>query len=75
MCAAMKPERRPALEHRLLGPADAADLEEVVHDPDRVEAGLVGVADDPGERRADRLGAARPGERGDLEADLHAARS
>ena len=69
--AAMKPSVGPALEHRLLGPPDAADLEEVVHDPDRVEARLVGVADDPGEGRPDRLGAARPRERADLEADLH----
>ena len=50
-----EPERRQALEHRLLGAADAPDLEEVVHDPDRVEAGLVGVADDAGERGADGL--------------------
>ena len=37
-------ERRPALEHRLLGRPDAADLEEVVHHPDDVEAGVLGVA-------------------------------
>jgi len=35
-------ERREALEHRLLGPANAADLEEVVHHPDRVEADVIG---------------------------------
>ena len=70
-----EPERGPALEHRLLGLADAADLEEVVHDPDRIEADVVGLADDPGEGRADRLGPARPRERRDLEAELHSLRS
>ena len=40
-------ERRQALEHRLLGPPDAADLEEVVHHPDRVEAGVVRRPNDP----------------------------
>ena len=42
-----------ALEHRLLDRADAPDLEEMVHDPDRVEADVVGLADDAGEGRAD----------------------
>ena len=51
-------ERGHALEHRLLGLADAADLEEVVHDPDRVEADVVGLADDPREGGAD--GSASP---------------
>ena len=60
-------ERGHALEHRLLGRADAADLEEVVHDPDRVEADVVGLADDAGEGRADRLGPAGPRERRDLD--------
>ena len=55
-------EGRHALEHRLLGRADAADLEEVVHDPDRVEADLVGLADDPLERGADLGVAAGPRE-------------
>ena len=64
-------ERGPAFEHRFLDGADAADLEEVVHHPDRIEADVVGVADDLGERRADRGRA--PGERVriDLEAELH----
>ena len=35
-------EHRPALEHRLVGPADAVDLVEVVHDRDEVEAGRLG---------------------------------
>ena len=68
-------ERRPALEHRLLGPADAPDLEEMVHHPDRIEADVVGLAGDPGEGRADGRRAAGPRERADLEADLHSLRS
>ena len=40
--------------------ADAPDLEEVVHDPDRVEADVVGLAGDAGERRADLGVAAGP---------------
>ena len=39
-------QRGLALEHRRLRRAAAADLEEVVHDPDRVEAGVVGRARD-----------------------------
>ncbi len=34
---------------------DAPDLEEMVHHPDRIEADVVGLADDLGEGRADRL--------------------
>ena len=67
-------EGRPALEHRVLDLADAADLEEVVHDPDRIEAEVVGLADDPGKRRPDGFRPAGPVERRDLEADLHASR-
>ena len=67
------PERRPALEHRVGRGADAADLEEVVHDPDRVEADLVGVLRDTGEGRADLGVAAGPRERADLQSDLHRA--
>ena len=71
MWAAMKPRRRPALEHRLELGAGRADLPEVVHDPDRVEADLVGGPHGAGEGRADRLGSAGPGERVDLESELH----
>ena len=66
-----EPERRPALEHRVLDRTDAPDLEEVVHDPERIEADLVGLAHDVAEGRADGRGPARPGERCDLEPDLH----
>ena len=64
-------ERGPALEHRVLGRPDPADLEEVVHDPDRVEAGLVGLAGDAGEGGADRRRPAGVVEAVELEADLH----
>ena len=64
-------EGRPALEHRVLGRPEAADLEEVVHDPDGVEAGVVGGARDAGEGRPDRRRAAGVVEAVQLEADLH----
>ena len=65
-------ERRLPLEHRRLGRAEASDLEEVVHDPDRVEAGVVRGARHARERGADGLRAAGPGELVDLEPELHA---
>src|SRR4029079_5747301 len=63
-------ERGPALEHRVTRRADAPDLEEVVHDADRVAADLVRVPGDPSQRRPDLGIAAGPRERADLEADL-----
>ena len=66
-----EPERRPALEHRLELRARPADLPEVVHHPDGVEADLVGRPDGAGEGRPDRLRSAGPGERVDLESELH----
>ena len=68
-----EPEGRHALEHRFLDPPVAPDLEEMVHQPDRVEPDVVRLADDSGERRPDRLRPAGPGERADLETDLHVA--
>ena len=64
-------ERRLPLEHRRLRRAEASDLEEVVHDPDRVEAGVVGGARHARERGTDGLRAAGPGELVDLEPELH----
>ena len=61
----------PAFEHRLLGLPDAADLVEVVHHPQRGEAGRVGCLGDASESRADGRIAARPCERGNLQTDLH----
>ena len=52
-------ERGPALQHRLLGAADDPDLEEVVHHPDGVEPGIVGLAGNAGEGGAD--GGSPPG--------------
>src|SRR6185369_2613053 len=66
-------EGRPALEHRLVDRAHAPDLEEVVHDPDRIEADIVGGPDDPLEVPRQRRCPARKGERGDLQAKLHAS--
>ena len=37
-----RPEQRVGLEHRLVRTAERGQLEEVVHDPDRVETGLLG---------------------------------
>ena len=69
-----KAEGCPALQHWLVHGANAGDLEKVVHDPDGVEAHLIGGADDPGEGGPDGSGAAGPGEGRELEAELHGAR-
>src|SRR5436309_5298160 len=66
-------QRRPTLQHRLVDGADRPDLEQVIHDPDGVEADLVRGPDDPLERRRDARRAAGIRERGDLEPELHAA--
>ncbi len=66
-----EPECRPALEHRLLRPAHAADLEQVVHDPDRVEADIVRSAHDPLEVTGELRRAAGERERRNLQAELH----
>jgi hypothetical protein len=47
------------------------DLEEVVHDEEAGEAGLVGRARDLPELRPELSGTPRPGEDGDLEPDAH----
>src|ERR1700730_6422785 len=67
-----EPEGSPPLEHRIGDRPHAPDLEEVIHDPDRVEAGVVRRPDDPGERWADLLRTAGPGERVDLETEFQA---
>jgi hypothetical protein len=64
-------ERGLALEHRRFGRAAAANLEEVVHDPDRVEADAVGGARHAREGRTDRGSAAGPGELVDLKPEFH----
>src|SRR6266542_1335588 len=62
-----------ALEHRLLGRADHADLEVVVHDRQRVEADLVGSGGDAPELATQLRGSTRRSEVADREADAHAA--
>ena len=49
-------ERGVALEHVLLGGAEPGDLEEVVHHPEAVEAGVLGALGDVAEGRAERSG-------------------
>jgi hypothetical protein len=56
------PERREALQHRLLDLAHAPDLEQVIHDPDRVEADLIGRPRDASEGLGDLGFATRPRE-------------
>src|SRR5262249_17522804 len=63
------------LQHLALGWAEATDLEEVVHDADRVEARLIGGACDPGQICTKMLRSALPGEARDLEADLQGGQS
>ena len=60
-------QRCPTLEHRLEFGVWPSDLPEVVHDPDRVEADVVGGADGSGQGRTDRVSATRPGERAELQ--------
>src|SRR5207253_3566898 len=66
-----KTERGVRLEHGLLGLADRADLEQMVHQPDGSEAGVIGRAS----HRSQRLGclerAAGPAESRELQAQLH----
>ena len=59
------------LQHRFLGSANPPDLEEVVHDPDRVVAGAVGGPGDLGEGGPDLGRTARPCERRNLQSELH----
>src|SRR5688572_25785303 len=66
-------ERGHAIQHRRLWRPEATDLEEVVHDPDRVEANLIGGACDARQGWTDGCGPTRPGERVDLQAELHRA--
>ena len=64
-------ERGVGLEHLALGRPDPADLEEVVHHRDELEAALVGGAGHGGQVRAEPRRAVRRGEVGDLQANLH----
>ena len=64
-------ERAVAFQHLPLRRAVHADLEEMIHHPDRIEAGRVRGPADGRQRRTEPLRSARPGEIGDAEADLH----
>ena len=64
-------ERGVGLEHLVLGRPDHLDLEEVVHDPEAREPGVLGVARDPRERGTETVGRAGPGEVGDLKSKAH----
>src|SRR2546423_727914 len=68
-------ERRVRLQHRILGRPDHVDLEEVVHDREIVEPGLVRRPGDPRQVGGELSGSAGIGEVRDLETDLHAADS
>ena len=63
-------ERRVALEHVLPLAPDLRDLQEVVHDPEAREAGLLGGARDLGERRRGRRRMAGEAEARDLQAEV-----
>jgi hypothetical protein len=71
--AGQEGEEGVPLEHGVLGGAVDPDLEEVVHDGDGGEAGLVGEAGDLAEIVTERGGGFGPGEVGESESDAHRA--
>ena len=60
------------LQHLSLGRADRADLEEVVHQSQELESGIVRGSGDSCQVPPQLGWAARPGEVGNLEAEFHA---
>ena len=64
-------ERGPALQHVLPGLPHPRDLAEVVHDPQALEARLLGRRGDLPEVAGDLGRAARPREAGELQAEAH----
>ncbi|MQA81797.1 MAG: MFS transporter [Streptosporangiales bacterium] len=64
---------RVGLEHRLLGRTEHRDLEEVVHGPQAVDAGVLSAGDDALHQRGDARGAVTGGELAYVQADLHAS--
>src|SRR5262249_17774693 len=71
-CSGEIAKRAVRLEHRLVGPVPASlwwELEEMIHDPEAVEAQLVGLPCDARQSGADARCTAWPAERGQLEPD------
>ena len=66
-----KRQGRVPLQHRLRHLANMRDLKEVIHDPERIEAPLVGVAGDAGELRGNAGVAAGGHESGDRDTEFH----
>ena len=64
-------ERGVGLEHLVLRRADVADLPDVVHDADPVEAAVFRAPGDVGELEAELRGAAFPGEVRDVQTQFH----
>jgi hypothetical protein len=65
-------ERRVGLEHVVLDRPDHADLPDVVHHAHAVEARRLGRLGDLSQAGPELVRAARPGEVGDVQAELHA---
>src|ERR1700682_6035213 len=65
-------ERAVAFEHLVVFGAVHADLPEVIHHPDGVEAGLVRGARNVAQRAPELGRSGWPGEISDIESDLHA---
>ena len=70
--AGNKPERRIALEHRILGRCDSLHLEEVVHDRERAYANPFGTLSEVGDTVADAGRTASPVEPPQVEVEMHA---
>jgi len=64
-------ERGVGLEHLVLGRPDVADLPDVVHDADPVDAGAFGCLGDVSELEAELRGPAFPGEVRNVQTQFH----
>ncbi len=68
-------ECRPALEHVLPRRPHLRDLAEVIHHPQRVEAGPLGPSSDVAQPLTELARSARPGEAGELQSEAQARAS
>src|SRR3990172_5348219 len=66
-----KAEGGIGLQHRAVDGSDPVDLEEVIHDPQAGETGVLGGSGNVGQAWANRGRAARPIEADDLEAEVY----